>query len=569
MSLWGKMFGMFGISEKEAKQNNYKLETFQDLDKVTETDIQKYSAVQKYFDQMEANASSMTYDFHNFTDILYGGVPTDKPMRLSNYRRMASFPEVSDAIDEICDDCINHDENGRLVYLSLNKGELDAIAKQEINDAFNEYISLFDFDNYMFEYMRDFVTDAELCWENIISKDHPEYGIIGINRIKPETFEFAFHIKTGKICGILISTKTQTQDTGGPMPVGGTNQQQVPGNWTNLQQVSNSTKVQNGEALFLPLEQLTYCNTGIYSDTGLTVYPVLEKARKAYNQLSLIEDSIIIYRLVRAPERLVFNVDCGNIPRQRAEQEVNKMAKRYSTKQVYNPITGSISSGYDSHSMLESYWFIKSAGSTGTEVTTLAGGQNLGELDDLNYFIRKLYISLKIPYNRYAESSTVIEKFDTINREEYRFSKFVMRQLNCVSAGLNQGFKTHLKLKGLWEQHKLQDRDFKIKFAPPTAFTIYEQMKLAEIRFNMYDLAAAHEELSQTLCQRKYLGWTDDEIEENWTMLEAERIRKATIERNVAKQADKDAEMDDFMSNSSETTEPTTDTSWTGGEIPG
>lgn len=570
MGFLGKTMGWFGLTQSQAQSSNYKLDEFSKLDQNDDVDLAKYSAVNKYFEQLEQRSSTTGFDFHSFTDIIYGGVATDKPTRLANYRRMASFPEVSDAIDEICDDSINHDEKGRLVALILNRGDLDALAKQEIQDSFDEYISLFDFDNHMFEYMRDFVTDGEMCWENIISKNHPEYGIVNVNRLKPEVFEFAVNIKTGKTAGILVLGKDRLSQTAptGPMPLGGTQPQplhQYGG--VQIQELANSQRVKDGEAVFLPFEQITYVTTGIYSTDGLVVYPVLEKARKAYNQLSLIEDAIIIYRLVRAPERLVFNVDCGNIPRQRAEQEVFKMMKRYQSKQVYNPVTGTVSSGYDPHQMLESYWFVKTPGSAGTEVTTLAGGQNLGELEDLNYFIRKLYISLKIPYNRYAESVAMVERIDTINREEYRFSKFVIRLQTCIAAGLLEGFKNHLRLKGFWKQHALHDRDIKIQFAPPAVYAIFEQMRMNEIQFDMYTKAVAQPELSQTLSQKKYLKWSEEEVEENFDHLEKEKIRMAEIERKVAAAVAKAEEEEGLIPGQSQGDKEGETSDWTGNEI--
>ena len=289
-------------------------------------------------------------------------------------------------------------------------------------------------------------------------------------------------------------------------------------------------KLREGNAVLLPWEQVTYIDTGLYSSDGLMVFPVLERARKAYNQLSLIEDSIIIYRLVRAPERLVFNVDTGNLQRSRAEQEVQKLMKRYQTKKVYNPVTGSVTNDYDPHQMSENYWFTKPAGSTGTTVETLQTSANLGELEDLHYFLRKLYLSLKVPFNRYAEPTIQIERTDTITYEEYRFAKFIMRLQVNFAKGLTNGFKTHLKLKGLWEEHKIKENDIKVVFVAPSSFELYEQQKLLELKLNNYASIADREEFSNELAQKKYLNMSEEEIITNNNQVEKEILRTARTE---------------------------------------
>jgi hypothetical protein len=288
--------------------------------------------------------------------------------------------------------------------------------------------------------------------------------------------------------------------------------------------------IEKGNAIFLPWDQVTYVSTGKYNSAGPMVYPVLERARKAYNQLSLIEDAIIIYRLVRAPERLVFNVDTGTLPRARAEEEVQKIMKRYQSKKVYNPTTGTVANGYDPHHMLENYFFVKPAGSEGTEVDTLGGSMNLGELEDLHYFVKKLYISLKIPFNRYLEPTVNIENVDSITYEEFRFAKFIMRIQNAFASGVEEGFITHLKLKGLWSQHNLRHRDISVVFTPPIIYEIYNQQRLLEIKLNNYTAFNDAMDSMNSYAMEKYLELSPDEINRIWRMKEEDALRQATIE---------------------------------------
>ena len=184
---------------------------------------------------------------------------------------------------------------------------------------------------------------------------------------------------------------------------------------------------QNGQAqlndiIALPMKQITHINSGTFDQGGIIVVPLLEKARRAYRQLMSIEDAIIIYRLIRAPERLVFNVDVGQASVAKAEQLLNRMKEQYNVKHMYDPSVGSVTTNYDPHSMLENFWFSKPANSTGTEVSSIAGGQNLGQLDDLLYFQKKLYTALKVPYSRRDSTAGIIQNNDDITPEELRFA---------------------------------------------------------------------------------------------------------------------------------------------------
>lgn len=526
-SWFGNLTNFFQMKPDEVEQTNYKYEDFK---KVGEQDdqMQRLSVLDRAVQEANQNPVSFDYDSASFVDFIYGSVSTNKPIRLSNYRQMASFPEVSDAIEEICDSAVTLDENGNAVNLTINK-RIQGMAIKEIQNSFDEYVSLFDFEANMFEYCMKFITDGELAWENLISKENQDYGIVGLNFIKPEAFEYAVNMKTEDTVGLMVFINSEN---GGVIDKG-ENQKKNYGTFT-IEDLQNSDKIKDQKAVFLPWSQVTYICTGKFSSDGLICYPVLERARKAYNQLSLIEDAIIIYRLVRAPERLVFNVDTGTLPRARAEQEVQKMMKRYQTKKVYNPTTGTITNSYDPHNMLESYWFVKPAGSEGTSVETLQGGMSLGELDDLHYFLRKLYISLKVPFNRYSEPTINIDRVDSINYEEYRFAKFIMRIQNCFASGLLDGFKTHLKLKGLWAQHKLRDADLRVRFTPPTTFEIYEQQRLLEIKIANYEAFSSAMQEMNTYAMQKYLNLSDEDIAYVWKKKEEDAIKQAMIEWKVA-----------------------------------
>ncbi len=370
MSLYDKFQGMLNSSmsflkmtRQEAESQNYKLQDFEDAAKESSVDPMQMSVFSRLERMKEEGATAFGYDSTSFGNFLYGSISTNKAVRVSSYRRMSDFPEVSDAIDEICDHSVNRDENGKTCTVVDVNDKFEGMAWEQIEKSFDEYVSLFDFDANMFEYMRSFVMDGEMCWENIITNKHKEFGIVGVNRIRPEAFEFAFDLKSGLKSGINVLLQAQSSGTNlySTMQQGTDAQKSQAQTQGNLKvqnlQAPNSMGMQgtsnDKQTVFLPWEQLTYVSTGNYSPDGLIVWPVLEKARKAYNQLSLIEDAIVIFRLARAPSRYVFNVDVGNLNRARAEQEVQKLMKRHQTKKYYNPATGSVSNDYDPTSMLE------------------------------------------------------------------------------------------------------------------------------------------------------------------------------------------------------------------------
>lgn len=522
-----------GFTKKEVSDNNVNFDVFDKLKDITLSD----SAIDNYFNDLDTKLGNGQYtgnsNMASFQRFLYAALSTNKLERIKSYKKMALFAEVGDAIDEICDASDNRDDENNLVKLTIKK-TLSEGAQKEIQNEWKKYFSLFDCNKNMFEYMRSLCIEGELAWENIIPPENQKnLGVVGVKKLPPETFEFAINIKTKNKEGISVNVNPGDVNLSVNSSSNIANSGQTPvtpqGN-IMLQNLNCYENVSQKKAVFLPFEQITYIHTGNYSPDGSMVYPVLEKARRAYNQLSLIEDSIIIYRLVRAPERLVFDVDVGDLPRARAEQEVLKLMKRYNTKKVYNTSTGGVGNEYDPFMMLESFWFLRPNGSDGTKVTTLQSGQNLGHLDDLDYFVRKLYLSLKIPYNRYAQPQVTYENGTNINYEEYRFAKFVMRLLNRFSLGFTQGFINHLKLRGLWDSNELNENDIDIVFTAPAQHDAYLQQQILQRKVQNYDMLANKPEFAKPLLMKKYLGWTDDEITKNEIELEKYMVNQSKIQ---------------------------------------
>jgi len=312
----------------------------------------------------------------------------------------------------------------------------------------------------------------------------------------------------------------------GPINVGG-----------DLSRLNCYQDLQDEKVLVLPFEQLTYVDSGIYSADSKVVYSPLERARRAYNQLLLIEDAILIYRMVRAPEKYVFNVDIGKMSMSKGQQKVAQLMKQFNTKKTYDPATGTIGKVYDPMQMTENFWFVKGADSEGITVNTLTSAHNFGNLDDLEYFLKKLYRSLNIPLSRYFESNVEIKTGSAesnISAEELNFAKYIISLQKRFALGLLNGLIVHLKFKGLWDLYKLTRSDLDVIFTPPVEYQQYRRAKLLTSKLDMLK-GVLGEEITTKIFSESYaleyfMGWDKDRIEQNKQERFQEQIRRAKEE---------------------------------------
>jgi len=532
------------ISEHNAKDLNPKFDEFKSISKETE-DATRESVLNTIFNSRGGNSDGIFFGSEtssSYSDFVYGAITSNKSERLKSYRRMSMFPEINDAVDEMVDSAYNLDENEQLFNLVIKNDKIINVKVSEINKEFEKYISLFDMDNNFQDYFRSLIIDGEIAWENIIDSDAKDEGIIGINPIPPETFNFLIDLNNNDKKGLMIFDLNKDGSSNSKLKAQITD---INAHYNTEQKKDTSdngtdeVSLNEHPGIPLPWEQVTYIDSGIYSADKLIVYPVLEKARKSFRQLCLIEDAVIIHRLVRAPARWIFNVDVGGLPKNKADQELQKIMKRYQTKKFYNPLTGDVSNDYDPHQMLDNFWFAKSKGGEGTSVTNM-DTSNAGwtELPELEYFQRKLFRCLKVPWKRFfkSEEGTInIGSGDGVGYDEYRFAKFIMSMQSRFAAGLLKGFITHLKLIGMWEKYELKDSDLTLKITPPATYDLYEQQKLLYVKMDNYNkVTENHEEISKTLAQKKYLNWSDEEVSENRRMVEEEAIFAASVEKKKA-----------------------------------
>ena len=423
----------------------------------------------------------------SFGDVMYANIQDDKAGRLRDYRIMAAYSEVSDALDEICDETINPDDSGWITKLQLKDIDLTVDEKEELDKQFHRYVEYYDLKNRGWQYFRQLMVEGEVFFEQIIHEGYVKDGILGVINIPAEIIDPVYN----NIQNMLVKGYIYRKPIFSP---------------------EHPEKVEKIEFIPMDQNQIMYVNSGVYNETKNFVIPFLENARRPYRQLSLIEDAIVIYRLVRAPERLVFNVDVGNMAPPKAEAYLKKLIQNYWSRKTFDVDQDDIVKKFNPQSMLDAFWFAKRQGSEGTSVNQLAGGQNLGELADLMYFIKKLYRALKVPSMRLDPNDQASVDGSTILREELKFAKFIMRQQQRFAAGLKKGYITHLTLMGLFKKFELNEQNIEVEFNVPTNFYELRENQRLELKSNNYNNLASNEFVSATYAQKKYLGWKDRDI---------------------------------------------------------
>ncbi len=448
-------------------------------------------ANQSIFYQNEYNgiANAQISKEGQYAELVYANIEENKSGRMRDYRVMASFAEISDALDEICDQTINIDDNGDIVKLMFRNTDISEDDQLAVEAEFEKYIDYFNLDRKGFEYFRQLLTEGEVFFEHIIHKSHTKEGILGAVLLPSDLIDTVYdNIQNMLIKGYIL--RKPIFDPNKP------------------------DKVEKMEFIPMDYNQITYVHSGIWNQDKTFRLPFIENARRAYRQLSLVEDSIVIYRLVRAPERLIFNVDVGNMSPPKAEAYLRKLIQQYWSKKTFDVNQQGAVQKFNPQSMLDSFWFAKRAGSDGTSVTQLPGGANLGELNDLIYFVNKLYKSLKVPTNRLNPEQTFSDGQEIL-RDELKFAKFIIRLQQQFASGLKNGFLTHLELKGIKQKLDIKEQNLHLEFNVPTNFFELRENQKLELKATNYNNLAANEFISATYGQKKYLGWTENDIKAN------------------------------------------------------
>jgi len=351
---------------------------------------------------------------------------------IKRYREIAQHPECDMAIEDIINEVIVSDERDASVSVSLDKLMISDNIKMKVRDEFDEVLRLLNFDEKGHDIFRRWYVDGRIYFHKVIDPKSPRKGLTEIRYIDPRKIK-------------KVREVTKKRDTQGK----GVEMIEATAEWFVYNEKGISAANTNSGLKISP-DSITYVTSGVIDQTKNMVMGHLHKAIKPTNQLRMIEDAVVIYRIVRAPERRIFYVDVGNLPKVKAESYLRDVMARYRNKLVYDASTGEVRDDRKHMSMLEDFWLPRREGAKGTEVQTLSGGQNLGEITDVEYFQKKLYQSLNVPMSRLdADNGFNMGRAAEITRDELKFTKFVQRLRKRFTSVFNDILKTQLVLKGI------------------------------------------------------------------------------------------------------------------------
>lgn len=391
------------------------------------------------------------------------------------YRTIARIPEVNEAIDEIVNEMLAENEEGKHIDLNLDDVDLSDTIKKKIHDEFDNILHVMQFDDRGHEYVKRWYIDGRIAFHKIVDKDKLKDGIRSLRYINPVSIEKVVEyekVREGKV-ELFKTTKEYFRYT----PGNKTNTVSIKGdrnNGSSMSYGSNSfwagseTNIfGNNQILAVSPEAIAYSTSGNFDEDFGTILSYLHPAIKVANNLSILEDSLVIYRMTRAPERRIFYVDVGNLPKVKGEQYVNDLMTKFKSQLSYDSITGTLKDSRRFQSMMEDFWIPRRENGRATEITTLPGGQSLGQLDDVEYFLKKLYSTLKIPASRFNKDQPLIAgigRSSEITRDEIRFQKFIDRLRAKFSTVFEDVLGTQLVLKKVMDKAEWEEIRGSVKF---------------------------------------------------------------------------------------------------------
>ena len=351
---------------------------------------------------------------------------------IRRYREIAQHPECDMAVEDIINEVIVSDERDSAVSISLDKLDISDNIKTKIRDEFYEVLGLMNFDEKGHDIFKRWYIDGRIYFHKVIDPKSPRKGLTELRYIDPRKIK-------------KVREVTKARDSKGK----GIEVVEQTAEWFVYNEKGMSSANSNA-GLKISTDSICYVTSGVVDATKNMVMGHLHKAIKPVNQLRMIEDAVVIYRIVRAPERRIFYVDVGNLPKVKAESYLRDVMARYRNKLVYDASTGEIRDDRKHMSMLEDFWLPRREGAKGTEVSTLPGGQNLGEITDVQYFQKKLYKALNVPISRMeSEAGFNLGKAAEITRDELKFTKFIERLRKRFTQVFGDILKTQLVLKGI------------------------------------------------------------------------------------------------------------------------
>ena len=447
---------------------------------------------------------------------------------IKRYREMALHPEVDSAIEDIVNEAVVSDSNDSPVEIELSNLNASDGIKTKIRKEFKYILDLLDFDKKAHEIYRNWYVDGRIFYHKIIDLKNPQEGIQELRYIDAMKMRYVRQEKKKPGDKAIQLRQLNNLQRDNPMDYTFPELEEYFIYNPKIQfPTANPTQSGQGKGIKMTKDSVVYCTSGLVDRNKGNTLSYLHKAIKSLNQLRMIEDSLVIYRLSRAPERRIFYIDVGNLPKVKAEQYLRDVMMRYRNKLVYDANTGEIRDDKKYMAMLEDFWLPRREGGRGTEISTLPGGQNLGEITDIEYFKKKLYRSLNVPPSRMdGEGGFNLGRSSEILRDELKFTKFVGRLRKRFSNMFNDMLKTQLILKNIItpEDWEIMSEHIQYDFLYDNHFSELKESELLNERLTMVQAAEPYvgKYFSQDYVRRKILRQTDVEIIEQDKLIEKE-----------------------------------------------
>jgi Bacteriophage T4-like portal protein (Gp20) len=457
------------------------------------------------------------------------GVIKNENDLIRRYREIAQYPDCDSAIEDIVNECIVQDSEESAVEIKLDDLKLSDGIKNKIKEEFENVTKLFEFEKKSHDVFRAWYVDGRLYYHILVDEKNIKNGIAELRYIDPRKIR-------------KIKTVNKKKNGQGVEVVTKVDEYYLYNDKGITEQTTQGVK--------LSLDSVIYCPSGLLDANTNMMLSNLHKAIKPVNQLKMIEDALVIYRMSRAPERRIFYIDVGNLPKLKAEQYVNDMMNKFRNKVVYDANTGEVKDNRRHLSMMEDFWMPRREGGKGTEITTLPGGQNLGAIEDIQYFQNKLYQSLNVPISRLTPNTGFsLGRSTEISRDEIKFNKFVERLRNRFATLFLEALRVQCIFKGIIrpDEWEILVQDIKVNFREDNHFAELKDNEILQQRVNALQLIEPYigKFYSIDYVRRNVLMQSDDDIKEiDKQIQDEEKLMIAHAEKQGAIQQAKQGEQE-------------------------
>ena len=456
---------------------------------------------------IDDGAVTITGNAHYGTYVDLEGSIRNELELITRYREMSNHPELEMAIDEIVNEAITRSEEGKILDIVMDNLKQPESIKKKIREEFNNVMRMLNFANLADDLFKRWYIDGRIYYHIIVNEKNPKEGIKELRYIDPRKIRKVREVK-----------KDRDPKTGASI-ISSIAEYYV---YNDRGTTTQTYTAQVNQGLRIAADAVININSGLMDAKNTFVISYIHKAIKPLNQLRMIEDAVVIYRLSRAPERRIFYIDVGNLPKGKAEQYLRDVMVKYRNKMVYDATTGELRDDRKHMSMLEDFWLPRREGGKGTEITTLPAGQNLGELEDVKYFRNKLLNALNVPIARLEPQQSGgmigIGRSTEVTRDEAKFAKFVQRLRNKFTHIFDEALSVQLTLKGIctreeWEEFK---EDIYYDFQKDNNFVELRDAELLRERMNLLTLVDPFvgRYYSSEWVKRHVLQLTKEQIEE-------------------------------------------------------